>query len=304
MQPKKYSSNVLKEIHADDVDILGHHHDTMHVMEIHSNEHSFNKVNQGGEGVKVVKQEKITPYGYRDMTKAFIVETIACIVLVLIENYSKGDLNVAIFGIFALVLALYPVSGANTNAFMSLALWWYEEEFVSVHIIRRFGYMLIIQPFGFFIGQMLSWGVIGPDLVYLKPKDTDPIKIAFAEFLFTGALIFAALHFIVSRWTRPTDQIGLNFIFFVVGKYFFIKAAHPISGGSLNPTKYLVNQAIAYHRGIEPNAFQNWYCYIFPQFLGTVFICLSFKYFFEPTYYRLITLKYKWEDKFYPNKYL
>jgi glycerol uptake facilitator-like aquaporin len=187
---------------------------------------------------------------------------------------------------------------------MSLALWYYEEEFVKVHIYRRFGYILIIQPFSIFVGQMLSLAIVGPNIIYLHPRDSEPFKIAICEFIWTGVFIFTALHVIVSRYTRPSNQIGVNFIIFVAVLYFCNRAAETISGGSLNPTKYLINQAIAYHRGVEPLAFQNWYCYVFPQFAGTITFTCAFKYLFEPTYLRMMSLKMKWEDKFYPEKYL
>jgi hypothetical protein len=85
--------------------------------------------------------------------------------------------------------------------------------------------------------------------------------------------------------------------------YFVSSIGGPYASGCYNPTKYLVNGAIAYVRGIEPNALSRWYCYVIPEYAGTICFTLAFKYFFEPLYLRMLTLKYKWEDEFYPEKY-
>jgi glycerol uptake facilitator-like aquaporin len=302
---KKYSKYDLKEAHGTDIDfspvkVHGHHTEIHIADDTHHDEHHY--ISKNVPLSASPRKEKIKPYNYNDLWKVFLVELTACIIFMLIENYSQGNLQTAIFGLFVLLTILYPVSGANMNACVSLALWYYEEEFNKIHTIRRYTYMFLIQPVGIFVGQMLSWGVIGPNLIYLKPKDADPIRIAFCEFFWSGVVIFGALHFIVSKHTRPSNQLSINFIAFLVVLYFCISAGF-ISGGSYNPTKYLVNQAIAYHRGIELNAFKNWYCYIFPQFIGTMAFTCAFKYFFEPLYYRLLTLKGKWEDSFFPEKY-
>ena len=296
----KYTDKELKEIHADEVDIVGHDSQNTHVgIQLHvTGDHP-----EGAQAARIVKKQKLGSYGFDDLWKAYVVEFCACIIFMLIENYSQGNLQIVIFGLFVLITTLYPVSGANMNGCVSLALWYYEEEFVKVHLWRRFVYILVLQPFGLFIGQMISLGVVGPNIIYLKPRDTDPLKIAFCEFLWTGCLIFTALHAIVSRYTRPNKDIGLNFAFFFCMLYFVSMAGSNISGGSYNPTKYLVNQAIAYARGVEPNAFKNWYSYVFPQYFGTIVFTCIFKYLFEPTYYRMLSLKYKWEDMFYPEKY-
>lgn len=296
MSAQKYSENTLREMHGDEVDIVGHHMDTHHSFEIHEN-----SINVVGDPKKK-KLEKLGKFGWDEVRRALLIEFIACVLMELLGNYSPS-LAADIIGTYIQLNMLYPVSGSNMNACISLALWYYEEEFVIEHIVRRFGYMLVIQPFGLFVGQMLSWGVIGPNLAYLKPADTAPIKIAFCEFFWTGALIFVALHTIVSRYVRPTNQLGINFVFFATMVYFVSKAGANISGASYNPSKYLINQAVAYHREVEPNAFQNWYCYVFPPFLGAIAFTLCFKYFFEPTYYRFMSMKLKWESKFFAPKY-
>ena len=299
---KKYTECELAEFHGDHISL--HSTKRNHNEGHYTDETSLHvHVEAHGESQKQLRKSRITPYDYNDLWKVFIVETVANIVFILIENYTQGKINISIFGLCLMFMILYPVSGANTNAYVSFALWFYEEEFNKIHTIRRFSYILLFQPLGMFIGQMISLGVIGPNIIYLVPKDTEPFKIAFCEFLWTGGLIFVALHVIVSRYTRPTNQIGINFIIFAVFLYFITQAGHTISGSSYNPTKYLVNQAIAYHRGIEQNAFKNWYCYIFPQLIGNVSFTMAFKHFFEPLYYRMLTLKYKWEDGFFPEKY-
>ena len=205
---------------------------------------------------------------------------------------------------YILITICYLVSGANMNACVSLALWFYEEEFVLIHIIRRISYIFIIQPLGIFVGQMLSIGVIGTNITYIIPFDTDPFKIAFCEFFWTGAFMFVALHCIVSRYTRPFgDYFGLNIGFFLIFLYFASLSGENISGASYNPTKYLITQAIAYYRGIEPNAFKNWYCYVFPQFFGTICFTLLFKYSFDHIYYRMHQLRIRWEIGFFQDYY-
>jgi glycerol uptake facilitator-like aquaporin len=291
-----YSAKELQEIHGQEVDIEGIHTTNKSQM-------NLGYFTAGNSDSSDKSKVKLGSYNWNDLWKAYLVEFSACVIFMLIENYAAGNLQIAVFGVFILITTLYPVSGANMNACVSISLWYYEEEFVKIHILRRFGYILIIQPLGLFVGQIISLTVVGPNLIYLKPKDTDPFKIAFCEFLWTGCLIFIALHSIVSRYTRPNKDIALNFAFFFCFFYYISLAGANFSGSSYNPTKYLVNQAIAYIRGVEPDAFKNWYCYIFPQFFGTLIFTLMFKYLFEPTFYRMMNLKYKWEDKFYPEKY-
>jgi glycerol uptake facilitator-like aquaporin len=291
-----FSEKELHEIHGEEVDIEGRNG----TNKSHTN---FGYNTPGESHMSPNYKTKLGSYNFNDLIKAYLVEFSACVIFMLIENYAGGNLQIAVFGVFILITTLYPVSGANMNACVSLSLWYYEEEFVKVHIYRRFGYILIIQPLGILVGQIISLGVVGPNLIYLRPRDTDPFKIAFCEFFWTGCLIFIALHSIVSRYTRPNKDIALNFAFFFCFFYYISLAGANFSGSSYNPTKYLVNQSIAYIRGVEVNAFKNWYCYIFPQFLGTVVFTFIFKYLFEPTYYRMISLKYRWEDKFYPEKY-
>jgi len=301
MQIEKYSSNELKEFHGEHVDLYsGKHNITTHHM---SDDVSLNVQDHSIIESKKKNKKNLTPYNYNDLWKVLLIELIANVTFMLIENYAKGDVHIYIFGVFMNLMTLYPVSGCNTNGYISWALWYYEEEFTLIHTIRRYSYIFLIQPLGMLIGQVISIGVIGPDVVYLKPKDTDPIKIAFCEFFFTGALIFIAIHTIVSKYNRATPYVGTNFIIFVAFLYYIILAGKEISGSSYNPTKYLVCQGIAYHRGIEPDAFRNWYCYIFPQLIGNVSFTMAYKYFFEPLHLRLLSLKYKWEDKFYPQLY-
>lgn len=304
----KYSDKNLVEMHSNHIEMVGHtassnpHHTQSAVhLHIEGDEH-MTDVEISKRGIRPLTKA-VGHYGFDDLWKAYIVEFTACIIFILMENYSKGDLNVAIFGIYVLITTLYPVSGANMNGCVSLALWYYEEEFVPVHIWRRGVYIFFIQPLGHFVGHMISLAVVGPNLIYLKPRDTDPFKIAFCEFLWTGCLIFTALHCIVSRYTRPAKDFMLQFLFFVAMLYFVSKAGSEISGASYNPTKYIIMQGIAFSRGIEPNALQNWYCYIFPQFIGTCFFTCVFKYLFDPVYYRMLKLKYKWEDSFFVEKW-
>jgi glycerol uptake facilitator-like aquaporin len=243
-------------------------------------------------------------YGYMELWKAYVIEFTACVTFMLIINYCNGFPIAAFLGLYVMLTVFYPVSGANMNACISLSLWYFEEEFFPVHYWRRFGYIFAVQPFSIFVGLMLSWGVVGPNLVFLDPPSTAPIRIAFCEFFWTGAVAFVALHCIVSRYTRPFKDIGLCFAFFICFLYFATIAGERVSGGIYNPTKYLVMQAVAYYRGVSPNAFQNWYCYVFPQFIGTIVFTCAFKYLWEPTYYRFMNLKFRWEDSFFPEKYI
>jgi glycerol uptake facilitator-like aquaporin len=297
---KIYPDRELKEIHGEEIDILGHNQTS------YQNPEAVNLNVQNKEEYKKrnKKLQDVGSYGYTDLMKAFAVEFVACVYFMLLENYTAGNIYIFIFGLWVLLTTLYPVSGCNMNGSVSLALWYYEEEFVPVHLWRRFVYILVLQPFALFVGMMLSLGVVGPQLIYIVPKDSEPFKIAFCEFIWTGSVIFIALHCIVCTRTRPFRDIGLNFAFFIAFLYFAILAGKPISGGSYNPTKYLITQAIAYQRGIEPNAFKNWYCYIFPQYLGTVVFTCLFKYVWEPIYDRKWHLKLKWEKSFFTPKYI
>ena len=297
-----YKDINLQETHDVNLDILHGHYPENHNEKSKINEQIPLEISQ----IPNFKTEnnEIEPYGFNDLIIAYVVETISCIIFMLIENYSQGDLTKLIFGLYILITILYPVSGANMNGCVSLALWYYEEEFVKVHVLRRFGYILLIQPLGIFLGQMISLGVIGSNLVYSKVHpEVDSFTIGFSEFLWTGCLIFTALHMIVSRYTRPTNQLGLNIAIFFVMLYFVSAIGGPYASGSYNPTKYLITGAIANLRGIEPNALKRWYCYVIPQYIGTILFTLLFKYAFEPIYFRMLSLKYKWEDKFYPKKY-
>lgn len=245
----------------------------------------------------------LTDYNYYDMVRAMFIEFIACIINMMLHNYAEGNLQTIIFGFFILLLTLYPVAGANMNGALSLALWYYEEEFNMIHTIRRWSYILVIQPLGLFVGHMVSLLVIGPNLIYIKPRDSHPWRIAFCEFFWTGVFIFITIHTVVCKHTRPSEILAINFIVFFVMIYFVILAASKISGSSINPTSFLVTQGIAVYRGVEPDALRNWYCYIFPQFIGTIVFVLIFKYLFEPLYYRIMSLKTKWENSFFPDKY-
>lgn len=304
----KYSINNLKEVHGEDIDISNTNRteNSHKVIELHehitSPHHEENSLIM--QNISNNKPQTIAPLCWEDIWKAMIVEFIACILFMFIENWCAGNLIGVVTGLFTIVTIIYPVSGCNVNAVMSLSLWYYEEEFNKYHIVRRWAYILFIQPLGMFAGQMICWAILSPDIAYIKLKDAPPFRLFFTEFLYTFTIIFAALHCIVSKYTRPSQILAINLMMFFGMVYFLAAASGPISGGVTNPTKYVVWQAIAYYRDIEPKAFKNWYCYIFGDFGGAVTATLVFKYLFEPTYLRMFTLKLKWEDKFFPEKYL
>ncbi len=301
----QYRDVNLQEIHNDHIEIVHGHYDDHHTHSEKTRMNENSSLESGGETFKPIKREKIEPYNYNDLMIAYMMEFICCVVFMLIENYAQGDLNKLIFGLYVLITTVYPVCGCNMNGCVSLSLWWYEEEFVKVQIIRRFGYILVIQPLGMFVGQMLSLAVVGPDLIYTKYNpNVSNFTVGFSEFFWTGALVFTALHGIVSRYTRPTNQIGLNFAFFFAQLYFVSSIGGAYNSGCYNPTKFLITNAIAYVRGIETRVLERWYAYVIPEYIGTIAFTVVFKFFFEPLYYRMLTLKYKWEDSFYQEKYL
>lgn len=246
----------------------------------------------------------LKPYGWSEFAQALCVELLVCIINQVFLHMAPSTAGFWA-GHLMLILIIYPVSGANMNAVMSLALWIYEEEFTLIHTIRRWSYILVIQPLGIFLGQMLCLGLVTDNLKYINDKSVNPERIMFTELLGTFFIIFSALHFIVSKYTRPSTELGIQFIFFGLAVFFTIEAGKSIdsgSGGAYNLTFYVISNAIAKHRGYD-DVFTHWYCYVFPQIVGSLGATFLFKYYYEATYYRIYMLKLKWEQTFFPKKY-
>lgn len=302
MPTKTFQDNVLQEIHNTSIDY-------------HTNSPKIQLYSQTGEDVQLTvksdtpkksKLKDLGNYAWMECIQALCVEFVVCIINQLFSHMAPSTLGYWA-GHIMLILIIYPVSGANMNAVMSLALWIYEEEFNLIHTVRRWSYILIIQPLGIFVGQMLCLVFVVDDqeLKYISNKDTKPVRIMFTEFIGTFFTIYSALHFIVSKYTRPSKELGLQFFFFGMAVYFCMdigQGKSSASGGAYNITYYLISSAIAKHKG-NSDVFDNWYCYVFPHILGALGATFLFKFYYEKTYYKIYMLKLKWEETFFPKKY-
>lgn len=250
----------------------------------------------------------ILPYSYIELLQAFTVEFLCCIFNQLFSHLSPSPF-IFCCGHLILILITYPVSGANMNAIMSLSLWIYEEEFTLIHTIRRWTYILVIQPLGTLCGLLLSKALITPNIKYIYIPNVKAYKIVTYEFIGTFVNIFCALHFIVSKYTRPTKELAMQFAMFGIACYFTMEMGRKENGGSgavYNPTFYVIANAIAKYRGVvnENNVFKNWYCYVFPEIIGGLCAMVLFKFCFECVYYKLYWMKMKWEGWFFNKKYI
>lgn len=194
--------------------------------------------------------------------------------------FSKGDIKIFIFGMWAVLCCFGIVSGAHVNPAITFGFYVYESNWLWGAL--KFTFYFFFQIIGCILGALLAKVLVGLDSVYVVVPKSQSFNIYFSEFFFTGTFFFF-IAYVVDPKIRITEHGPLQCALIVGWFYLIVNAGSFLSGAAYNPAVLLVLNVIAYILG-EKNATSHIPLMICAEFIGAGIFALIFKYVFKPYY--------------------
>lgn len=194
--------------------------------------------------------------------------------------FSKGDIRIFIFGMWAILCCFGIVSGAHVNPAITFGFYIYEAKWLNGAI--KFIFYFLFQTLGCILGAIIARFVVGLEPVYVDVPKSQNWNVYFSEFFFTGTFFFF-IAYIVDPKIKVTEHGPIQCALIVGWFYLIVNAGSVLSGAAYNPSVLLVLNTIAYIDG-KKNTTSHIPLMIVAEFIGVAVFALIFKYIFK-TYY-------------------
>jgi len=196
-------------------------------------------------------------------------------------TFSKGKIEIFVFGMWVILSCFGGISGAHVNPAITLGFFTIEGDY-SKNLSKMFIYP-IFQLCGCLVGAILAFYIVQNDIIYIHPYEgISRGNIFFSEFFFTGTFFFI-IAFVCHEKHPPSKITPVNTAIIVAWFYLIVNAGSQLSGAAFNPAVLITLNSLARLSG-KTSAFEHVWIMIAAELLGVVVFGFIFKYLFTPFY--------------------
>lgn len=196
--------------------------------------------------------------------------------------FSRGKIEIFIFGFWVILSCFGGISGAHVNPAISLGFYAIQGD--HFHGLLKLFLYTVFQLFGCILGALLAFYVVQSEVIYIHPYEgVGEGNVFFSEFFFTGTFFFF-IAFVCHEKHPPSNIVPLNTGIIVAWFYLIVNAGSKLSGAAFNPAVLITLNALARFGAHKTGAFAHVWIMIGAQLLGVIVFGLIFKYIFVPFY--------------------
>lgn len=196
--------------------------------------------------------------------------------------FSKGKIEVFIFGMWVILSCFGGISGAHVNPAITLGFYAIQGDYG--HGLLKLLLYSAFQLVGCILGAFLAFYVVQTEVIYIQPYEgVGEGNIFFSEFFFTGTFFFF-IAFVCHEKYPPSNIIPVNTGIIVSWFYLIVHAGSKLSGAAFNPAVLITLNALARFGAHRTGAFAHVWVMIGAQLLGVLVFGLIFKLIFVPFY--------------------
>jgi len=196
--------------------------------------------------------------------------------------FSKGKIEIFIFGMWVILSCFGGLSGAHVNPAITLGFYSIQGDYI--HGLVKFFLYLAFQMLGCTLGALLAYYLVQSELIYIHPyQGVSEGNIFFSEFFFTGTFFFF-IAFVCHEKYPPSNIVPVNTGIIVAWFYLIVNAGSKLSGAAFNPAVLITLNTLARFGAAKTEAFNHVWIMIGAQFAGVLVFGLIFKFIFVPFY--------------------
>jgi len=196
--------------------------------------------------------------------------------------FSKGRIEIFIFGMWVILSCFGGISGAHVNPAITLGFYAIQGDYF--HGLLKLFLYTIFQLFGCILGAFLAFYVVQAEVIYIQPYQGVGVgNVFFSEFFFTGTFFFF-IAFVCHEKYPPSKIVPVNTAIIVAWFYLIVNAGSKLSGAAFNPAVLITLNALARFGAHKSGAFAHVWVMIAAQLLGVLVFSFIFKYIFVPFY--------------------
>jgi glycerol uptake facilitator-like aquaporin len=196
--------------------------------------------------------------------------------------FSKGKIEIFIFGMWVILSCFGGISGAHVNPAITLGFYAIQGDFI--HGLVKLILYTIFQLLGCILGAFLAFYVVQTEILYIQPYEgVSEGNVFFSEFFFTGTFFFI-IAFVCHEKYPPSNIIPVNTGIIVSWFYLIVNAGSKLSGAAFNPAVLITLNALAKFGAHKTGAFTHVWIMIAAELAGVLVFGLLFKYLFVPFY--------------------
>jgi len=196
--------------------------------------------------------------------------------------FSKGKIEIFIFGMWVILSCFGGLSGAHVNPAITLGFYAIQGDYLNG--ASKLCLYAFFQMLGCILGALLAFYVVQQDVIYIQPyQGVTEANIFFTEFFFTGTFFFF-IAFVCHEKYPPSNIIPVNTAIIVSWFYLILNAGSKLSGAAFNPAVLITLNALARYGANKEGAFTHVWVMVGAQLIGVIIFGLIFKYLFVPFY--------------------
>lgn len=196
--------------------------------------------------------------------------------------FSKGKIEIFIFGMWVILSCFGGISGAHVNPAITLGFYAIQGDYF--HGLLKLFLYAVFQQIGCILGALLAFYVVQEEILYIQPyQGVSEGNVFFSEFFFTGTFFFF-IAFVCHEKYPPSNITPVNTGIIVSWFYLIVNAGSKLSGAAFNPAVLLTLNALAKFGAHKTGAFAHVWIMITAELAGVIVFGLIFKYLFVPFY--------------------
>jgi len=196
--------------------------------------------------------------------------------------FSKGRIEIFIFGMWVILSCFGGISGAHVNPAITLGFYAIQGDYF--HGLTKLFLYTVFQMLGCVLGALLAYYLILEEIIYIQPYEgVSTGNIFFSEFFFTGTFFFF-IAFVCHEKHPPSTIVPVNTGIIVSWFYLIVNAGSKLSGAAFNPAVLITLNALARFGANKLQAFSNVWIMVAAELLGVLVFAYIYKLLFVPFY--------------------